>query len=84
RVEEYKRPTFEPSIKEATQPLRLNKKAHLEGEAKYYFGLPVSSGSVKWQVTREEVIPWFWHFWGWYFAESSGGPQTIAHGTSAI
>jgi uncharacterized protein YfaS (alpha-2-macroglobulin family) len=53
RVEEYKRPTFEVTLKDPISPLRLNRPATFTGEARYYFGLPVASGSVKWLVTME-------------------------------
>ncbi|MBI3560809.1 MAG: hypothetical protein HY080_03740 [Gammaproteobacteria bacterium] len=46
RVEEYKRPTFEVSVTEAPDEIRLNHSARLRGEAKYYFGSPVSSGKI--------------------------------------
>jgi len=39
------------------EPLRLNRAALMKGEAKYYFGLPVTSGQVKWQVNRDPVFP---------------------------
>jgi len=81
RVEEYKRPTFEVSFKDPKDPMRLNRKAVLTGEAKYYFGLPVASGTVAWRVTRETVRPWWWDFWGW------GRPakaQTIASGATTL
>ncbi|MHA7632106.1 MG2 domain-containing protein [Corallococcus sp. M7] len=62
RVEEYKRPTFEVTLKDAQEPLRLNRRATFKGEARYYFGLPVTRGAVKWRVSREPVLPrwWFW------------------------
>ncbi len=41
-VEEYKRPTFEVTLKDPAEPLRLNRPARLTGEARYYFGLPVA------------------------------------------
>ncbi len=44
RVEEYKRPTFEVTVDDPEQPLRLNRPAALAGEARYYFGLPVTRG----------------------------------------
>ena len=83
RVEEYKRPTFEVSFKETKSPLRLNRAAVLTGEARYYFGLPVTNGSVKWRVTREPVTPWWW---GWYGGWSGGRTQaqTIVSGTSPL
>ncbi|RKH02243.1 alpha-2-macroglobulin family protein [Corallococcus carmarthensis] len=62
RVEEYKRPTFEVTLKDAPDALRLNRRATFQGEARYYFGLPVTRGAVKWRVSREPVLPpwWFW------------------------
>jgi uncharacterized protein YfaS (alpha-2-macroglobulin family) len=81
RVEEYKRPTFEVALKDPVEPLRLNRPARLTGEAKYYFGLPVSSGQARWRVTRAPQYPW-WYLWrGW------GAParvEMIASGTSAL
>lgn len=63
RVEEYKRPTFEVSVKDPDVALRLNREASFVGEARYYFGLPVTAGTVKWRVTREPVYPWWWGWW---------------------
>lgn len=63
RVEEYKRPTFEVSIQDPPSPLRLNKPGKVLGQAKYYFGLPVSAGKALWKVTRQPVYPWWWGFW---------------------
>ncbi|MCX6569664.1 MAG: MG2 domain-containing protein, partial [Candidatus Aminicenantes bacterium] len=61
RVEEYKRPTFEVTVKDPEKPLRLNRSAVLKGEARYYFGLPVAAGEAVWQVKREPVYPrWWW------------------------
>jgi alpha-2-macroglobulin len=60
RVEEYKRPTFEASLKDPDSALRLNRPAVVQGEARYYFGLPLTTGMVKWRVTREPVYPWWW------------------------
>ena len=67
--------------KDPAEPLRLNRPAKLAGEARYYFGLPVASGSVRWRVTRTPQYFW-WSFW------SSGNPaartQTVASGVSAL
>ncbi len=80
-VEEYKRPTFEVEFQEIKDPLRLNKPVNLEGEAKYYFGLPVTAGQVKWRVTREPVYPWWWGFWGF---GPRAGSQIVATGASTL
>ncbi len=80
-VEEYKRPTFEVKWEEPKAPLRLNAPATLAGAARYYFGLPVSNGRVRWQVTRQPLYPWWW---GWRGPAPAGGAQVIAQGTSAL
>ena len=81
RVEEYKRPTFEVTLKDPAEPLRLNRPARLTGEARYYFGLPVTAGNVRWRVTRTPQYPW-WFWWrGWARPAQT---ETIAAGTSAL
>lgn len=79
RVEEYKRPTFEVSLRDPEEPLRLNRAATLRGEARYYFGLPVSSGKVTWRVTRQPVYP----RWMWWRAQQFSA-QTVATGTTTL
>ncbi|HSB35569.1 MAG TPA: alpha-2-macroglobulin family protein, partial [Thermoanaerobaculia bacterium] len=81
RVEEYKRPTFEVTLKEPAQALRLNRPATLRGEARYYFGLPVVNGSIRWRVTREPVWPWWW--W-WARGGARSEAQTVGTGTAAL
>ncbi|MBI3183527.1 MAG: hypothetical protein HYZ28_15425 [Myxococcales bacterium] len=79
RVEEYKRPTFEVSFRDARQPLRLNRPAALTGEARYYFGLPVTSGNVKWKVSRTPMAPWWWSYFG-----AGDRAQVISAGMTAL
>jgi uncharacterized protein YfaS (alpha-2-macroglobulin family) len=81
RVEEYKRPTFEVALTEPKSALRLNQSAVLEGEVKYYFGLPVTNGLAKWRVTREPVYP-VW--WSWDGGRASASSQTVASGTAPL
>ncbi len=79
RVEEYKRPTFEVKVKDPEKPLRLNRPAALKGEARYYFGLPVTGGEAVWQVKREPVYP------RWWWRETGGGRgQIVAGGRTKI
>ncbi len=79
RVEEYKRPTFEVAVKDPEKPLRLNRPAALTGEARYYFGLPVASGTAVWQVKRSPVFPrWWW--WG----SGSTQAQVVSGGRSPL
>src|SRR5258706_3161342 len=56
QVEEYKRPTFEVTWKDPAEPLRLNRPARLSGEARYYFGLPVATGSVRWRGEAHPAV----------------------------
>ena len=84
QVEEYKRPTFEVKLKDPEAVLRLNKPATLTGEAKYYFGLPVTTGDIRWRVTREPVYPWWWDWDWWGWRPRVQGVQTIATGTAKL
>lgn len=79
KVEEYKRPTFEVTVQDSLQALRLNKKAVIGGEARYYFGQPVTSGNIKWRVERTPV----WSWW-WYGSRGSVTAETIASGTTKL
>ena len=63
--------------------LRLNRPATLLGEARYYFGLPLSSGSVRWKVSREPVYPTWWGWFGWA-PPSGGASQTVAAGQATV
>jgi uncharacterized protein YfaS (alpha-2-macroglobulin family) len=83
RVEEYKRPTFETTLPESKDALRLNREATFRGEARYYFGLPVTNGSVAWRVTRETEYPWWW-WWGWLGGGRPAGAETVATGNAAL
>lgn len=77
RVEEYKRPTFEVSLEDPDEPLRLGRPATFTGEARYYFGLPVAHGQVRWRATRE--TRWFWSWWN-----PPGGEEIVATGTADL
>ncbi|WP_224361864.1 alpha-2-macroglobulin family protein [Hyalangium versicolor] len=85
RVEEYKRPTFEVTLKDADSAVRLNRPATFRGEARYYFGLPVVNGSVRWRAYREPIIPYYLWGGGSYRGRiSMVGSQIVASGTSAL
>lgn len=79
-MEEYKRPTFEVTLKDAKAQLRLNRPATFQGEARYYFGMPVTSGSVRWRAYREPVLPWWW----WGPPSGASQRQVVATGTSPL
>ena len=80
RVEEYKRPTFEVELKEPKEPARLNHPFVLSGGAKFYFGQPVTEGTVKWTVRRSNVYPWWWDY---YFGDLDYGFGRPSHRGSA-
>ncbi|HEX6865248.1 MAG TPA: MG2 domain-containing protein, partial [Thermoanaerobaculia bacterium] len=77
RIEEYKRPTFEVSLEDPKEPLRLNRPAAFPGQARYYFGLPVARGEVRWRAVREERSLWWW----W---PQPGQEETVATGTAEL
>ncbi len=82
RVEEYKRPTFEVTLAPPANALRLNETAKLTGEARYYFGTPVTAGQAKYTVVRAPQLP---YWWSWYrHAPINTSTQTIARGASPI
>ncbi len=81
RVEEYKRPTFEATLDEPEEVLRLNRPAALSGEARYYFGLPVVSGQVVWRVERTPVYP---PWWGWWHPLPRRPPEVVAGGSTGL
>ncbi|HVT60280.1 MAG TPA: MG2 domain-containing protein [Thermoanaerobaculia bacterium] len=85
QVEEYKRPTFEAKLLDPAEPLRLNRPARLRGEARYYFGLPVTAGRVAWRVRRRPIYP----RWDWLSidpaSEVRGEPgEVVAAGQAAL
>src|SRR5262249_20303653 len=80
QVEEYKRPTFEVTWEDPATPLRLNEAATLRGRARYYFGLPVSGGSVRWTIHRVPQFPWWW--WSRWGADV--GNRLVAQGASPL
>jgi uncharacterized protein YfaS (alpha-2-macroglobulin family) len=82
RVEEYKRPTFVAELKDPEAALRLNRPATFTGEARYYFGLPVAAGKVRWRVTREPRYPWWWGYWGMPTPDAQA--QVVATGDAAL
>lgn len=77
RIEEYKRPTFEVILEDPKEPLRLNRPATFPGQARYYFGLPVAHGEVRWRAVREE------RSFGWWWPQH-GGEETVAAGTAEL
>ncbi len=83
RVEEYKRPTFETTLEESKDPLRLNRPATFRGDSRYYFGLPVTNGNVTWRVTREPEYPSRW-WWGRLGAGRAASLETVATGNTAL
>jgi alpha-2-macroglobulin len=81
RVEEYKRPTFEVALDDPPAPPRLGSPSAFTGHARYYFGLPVVSGKVRWRATREPVYPW----WFWWSSPGRGrGENIVASGTAEL
>jgi hypothetical protein len=60
RVEEYKKPEFEVTVKPAKTQARLGEKVKARIEARYYFGAPVAKGKVSYKVFRENYNHVYW------------------------
>lgn len=76
RVEEYKRPTFDVALLDPATPPRPGRPAHLEGQARYLHGRPVSGGRVQWNLRRNTQV---WRGWG---GHASGGGAVYASGAA--
>ncbi|NQT82825.1 hypothetical protein HQ563_07375, partial [bacterium] len=60
RVEEYKKPDFEVTVKPAKTQARLGEKIKARIEARYYFGAPVARGQITYKVFRENYNHVYW------------------------
>ncbi len=80
QVEEYRRPTFEVTFGDGSEQARLNRPVRVVGEARYYFGLPLSEGVVRWRVLREPV----WRFWWWRTPPAEGERRVVASGVTVV
>jgi uncharacterized protein YfaS (alpha-2-macroglobulin family) len=69
RVEEYKKPEFEVTVKAPTEPVMLGEKISARIKATYYFGSPVTEATVKYKVLRREHDGrWYPSFyWDWFY-----------------
>lgn len=69
RVEEYKKPEFEVTVESPETPVQLGDKITAKIQAKYYYGAPVTQGTVKLKVERSaKVSKWFpVDSWDWLY-----------------
>ncbi|MDE0735353.1 MAG: MG2 domain-containing protein, partial [Pirellulaceae bacterium] len=74
RVEEYKKPEFEVIIDAPKEPVMLGEVITAQVKAKYFFGAPVTNGTVKLKVTRTNhsqdfypIAPWDWCYGSGYW-----------------
>ncbi|MEN1679412.1 MAG: MG2 domain-containing protein [Planctomycetota bacterium] len=93
RVEEYKKPEFEVTVTAPDEAVLLGQPFTATIEARYYFGSPVTGGTVSYKVTRSPrtdrwwpVQPWDWLYGPGYglrpFAYSGFVPRWQAGGGS--
>jgi len=93
RVEEYKKPEFEVTIDAPKEPVALGETIKAKITAKYYFGSPVTSATVKYKVLRERndsqwypVMPWDWFYgngYGWLGIDATWHPGWASWGRFA-
>ena len=76
RVEEYKKPEFEVTVKADSPLLKVGGRARVTVAASYYFGGPVPEATVKYRVERAR----FWHWYqepepfGWLYGGEESRP----------
>jgi TonB-dependent SusC/RagA subfamily outer membrane receptor len=76
-VEEYKRPTFEVSMKSLTGTFKLNDTIRISGNAIAYSSSKISKAKVAYTVKREVRYP-RWHYWK--FGSDYSVPEEISNG----
>ena len=86
RVEEYKRPTFEVTVKPVAGSYKLGQPVSVSATAKTFAGAVVDGASVRYRVVRRLRPRWIWWEWGGYMSSHRGvpnsGPETeIESGT---
>ncbi|HWE31194.1 MAG TPA: MG2 domain-containing protein [Polyangia bacterium] len=74
RVEEYKRPEFEVTLDAPKGAAKYGEKTKLQGHVKYYFGGAAGDVPVKFKVSRQRWIPW------WYWRQGQSPKVEIARG----
>ncbi len=69
RVEEYKKPEFEVTVDAPSEPVMLGEKIEATVKARYYFGAPVTKGTVKYKVLRtSQDARWYpVRYWDWFY-----------------
>ncbi len=88
RLEEYRKPEFEVTVRTPDEALILGDTAKVEITAKYYFGSPVTDATVTYKVLRSQYDDqWFppWR-WDWLYGRGAwlqGGGQAWYPGWNA-
>ncbi|MGM0478010.1 MAG: alpha-2-macroglobulin family protein [Bacteroidota bacterium] len=67
RVEEYKRPTFEATIKQPTTEAKLDDSVSVKGLAKAFAGYPITAAKVNYKIYRN------WNTYWRYFGDKNQG-----------
>ncbi|HTL52676.1 MAG TPA: MG2 domain-containing protein, partial [Planctomycetota bacterium] len=74
RVEEYKKPEYEVSVKSDVEQARIGGKVHATVTAKYYYGAPVTQATVQYKVQRKRYN-YTWSpggEWSWLYGRYYG------------
>ena len=82
QVEEYKRPKFQVTLEAPATAPKLAEEVRMIGKAMAYTGAAIDGAKVKWRVTRETQMPWWWGGFGRRLGWPVGEAAEIAHGTA--
>ncbi len=71
RVEEYKKPEFEVTVKAPTRPVMLGERISATINARYYFGAPLTKAKVKYKVMRSSYSNTWYPIgrWDWFYGK---------------
>ncbi|MDO5309956.1 MAG: alpha-2-macroglobulin family protein [Planctomycetia bacterium] len=69
RLEEYRKPEFEVKVEAPSDPVTLGETFSAKVNARYYFGAPVTKGTVNYKVVRKShYASWFpTRYWDWFY-----------------
>ena len=69
RLEEYRKPEFKVAVNAPKDPVKLGDKFKATVKADYYFGAPVSKGTVHYTVTRNTHRSTYYpaRYWDWFY-----------------
>ena len=80
-VEEYKRPKFYVEVEKPESEFQLDDDVEVPAKATAYTGAAIDGAQVRWKVTRNVQLPYWWYWRCWWYPRTDRS-QEIANGTA--